>query len=72
MASPMSCSSTQEGETAPRVYIACVPRRFTRRILKLRAVPSGTVLNLLSKNVERFRGVLVLKAVLVSEPDRLT
>ena len=31
---------------APQFYIACAPRRLTRRTLKLRAVPSGIVLNL--------------------------
>ena len=47
------------------VYNACASRRITRRILKLRAVPSGTVLNLrttTSQNVQRFRGGLVFKA----------
>ena len=36
--------------------------RFTRRILRLRAVPSGTLLDLRTTNVERFRGGLVFKA----------
>ena len=30
---------------APRSYIACAPRQITRRILKVRVVPFGTVLN---------------------------
>jgi hypothetical protein len=29
-----------------RLCIACAPRRLTRRILRLREIPSGTVLNL--------------------------
>ena len=31
---------------APRFYIACAPRRLTPRMLRLRAVPSSTVLSL--------------------------
>ena len=39
--------SPPRGITAvPRLYIACAPRRSTRRILKLRAVPICTVFNL--------------------------
>ena len=30
----------------PPLYIACAPRRLTRRILELRVVPSGKVLDL--------------------------
>ena len=30
----------------PRLYIACAPRRITRRILRLRVVRFGTVLDL--------------------------
>ena len=33
------------GMVAPRLYIACAPRWITRRILRLRVVPVGTVRN---------------------------
>ena len=38
---------------APRLYIACAPRRITRSILKLRTVPIGIVLNLRTTTLQR-------------------
>ena len=38
--------SAHVGTRQLRLHVACAPRRITRRVLKLRAVPIGTVLNL--------------------------
>ena len=42
-----------EGRLASRFFIACAPRRLTRRILGLRAVPSGTLINLRTSAYQR-------------------
>jgi len=45
-----------------RLYIACAPRRLTRLILELRAVPSGTLLNLRT-SAEQKRGAVPRRAL---------
>ena len=48
---------TMTVRSAPRLYIACSPRRITRIILELGAVPNGTVLNLRTTTSQKCEAV---------------
>jgi len=41
----------------PRLYIACAPRRITRRVPALRAVPIGAVLSLRTTTSQKCEAV---------------